>query len=198
MPQVILHKTIMTKKQTVKAKRPVHTVTVVKPVSPLPAPIPAEKNAPTDLMSYIRDKKRIAQELNDRTAVDHAGGYDHEPSAEEQREAIIKRNLQQPGTNGIFEVRHKSFSAGQFSFRGWKQNYSNSRLELIDVAAGTDNNIDLAIVKKMIEIIRREYQGSFRWDSQRLGRVVVLSAHMEDSAGLEGFLLQEFFTADGY
>ncbi len=197
MQHVVSHKTIITRKQVVKAKRPIHPVIVVKAAVPLPVPLPAEKNAPTDLMSYIKEKKRAAQESDDSAAFDNVNTNAHEPSAEEQRDAIIKRNLQQTGTNGIFEIRHKSFRRGQFSFRGWKQNYSNSRLELIDVEAGADNNIDLAIVKKMIEIIRREYQGNFKWESQRLGRVIVLSARMEDNAGLEEFLMQEFFTAEG-
>ncbi len=148
-------------------------------------------------MSYIKEKRRLAQELEDSAAFNNAAASTHEPSAEEQRDAIIKRNLQQTGTNGIFEIRHKSFRTGQFSFRGWKHDYSNSRLELIDVEAGPDNNIDLAIVKKMIEIIRREYKGDFRWESQRLGRVLVLSARVEDNAGLEDFLMQEFFSAEG-
>lgn len=188
----------MTRKQRVKAKQPTPPVTMVKAPSPLPVPSPAEKNAPTDLMSYISEKRRIARELEDNAAFDNASANAHQPSAEEQRDAIIKRNLQQSGTNGIFEIRHKSFRTGQFAFRGWKQNYSNSRLELIDVVAGADNNIDLAIIKKMIEIIRREYQGDFRWESQRLGQVIVLSARMEDNTGLEAFLMQEFFTAEGY
>lgn len=149
-------------------------------------------------MSFIREKRRIAQELEDNAAFDNPSAYAHTPSAEEYRAAIIKRNLQQSGTNGIFEIRRKSFNRGQFSFRGWKQNYSNSRLELIDVEAGTDNNIDLAIVKKMIEIIRREYQGDFKWKSDRLGRVIVLSARIDDNTRLETFLMQEFFTAEGY
>ena len=188
----------MTKKQVVKAKRPIPPVTIVKAEAPLPLPLPAEKNAPTDLMSYISEKRRVAQELEDSAAFDNASPNAHKPSADEQRDAIIKRNLQQTGTNGIFEIRRKSFSRGQFSFRGWKQNYSNSRFELIDVQAGADNNIDLAIVKKMIEIIRREYQGDFRWDSARLGRMIVLSARMEDNTRLEAFLMQEFFSAEGY
>lgn len=197
--QVISQKTIIVRKLLVESKRPNHSVIVMKAVSAQPVPLSAVNNAPADLMSYIKEKRQRAQELEDSAAFDNAAASanTHEPSAEEQRDAIIKRNLQQQGTNGIFEVRHKSFRTAQFSFRGWKHDYSNSRLELIDVEAGADNNIDLAIVKKMIEIIRREYQGNFRWESQRLGRVIVLSARMEDNAGLEDFLIREFFTAEG-
>lgn len=183
----------------VESKQPNHSVIVMKAVSQQPVPLSAVNNAPADLMSYIKEKRQRAQELEDSAVFDNAAASanTHEPSAEERRDAIIKRNLQQQGTNGIFEVGHKSFRTAQFSFRGWKHDYSNSRLELIDVEAGADNNIDLAIVKKMIEIIRREYQGNFSWESRRLGRVIVLSARMEDNAGLEDFLIREFFTAEG-
>ena len=45
----------------------------------------------------------------------------------------------------------------------------------------------------MIELIRRYYTGNFNWESQRLDRVIVLSARPEDNEGLEGFMLKEFF-----
>ena len=66
------------------------------------------------------------------------------------------------------------------------------------MTAEQDNNVELAIVKKMIEIIRREYQGNFRWESQRLDRVIVLSARLEDNTGLESFLMKEFFSSQNY
>jgi hypothetical protein len=48
----------------------------------------------------------------------------------------------------------------------------------------------------MIELIRKHYSGDFNWDSRRLGRVVVLSARIEDTASLEGFMMKEFFEID--
>jgi hypothetical protein len=45
----------------------------------------------------------------------------------------------------------------------------------------------------MIEIIRDREPGDFVWVSQRLGRNVNLSARPSDNAGLEDFLMQEFF-----
>ena len=45
----------------------------------------------------------------------------------------------------------------------------------------------------MIAIIREYEQENFEWSSQRLGRDVTLSARARDSAGLEDFLMQEFF-----
>ncbi len=195
-------KHILVSKQLIESKRtttiPAQTIVKDNPVvASLPrAPMPTDNNAPADLMSYIKEKRRQAQALEDIAVFENAAARG--PSEEEKRDAIIKRNLQQAGTNGIFEVRRMSLRTGQFSFRGWKNNYDNSRLELIEVTAEQDNNVELAIVKKMIEIIRREYQGNFRWESQRLDRVIVLSARLEDNTGLESFLMKEFFSSQNY
>ena len=45
----------------------------------------------------------------------------------------------------------------------------------------------------MIAIIRESESGEFIWISHRLGRDVTLSAAPEDNAGLEDFLMREFF-----
>ena len=42
-------------------------------------------------------------------------------------------------------------------------------------------------------LIRSHYEGDFRWESRRLGRVVTLSARLEDNGFLEEFLMREFF-----
>jgi hypothetical protein len=45
----------------------------------------------------------------------------------------------------------------------------------------------------MIAIIREYEQEDFTWRSVRLGREVTLSARAVDNAGLEDFLMREFF-----
>ena len=49
------------------------------------------------------------------------------------------------------------------------------------------------LVKKMIELIRKEKTGDFEWDSHRLQRVVTMSARPADTAVLEAFLFKEMF-----
>jgi hypothetical protein len=159
------------------------------------APLNPDNNAPKDFMSFIKAKRQHSQDLEDYAARENANA--RPLSEEELRDANIKRNLQQPGTSGIFEIRQKASRSARFSFKGWKNDNSIPKLELIDVSVGADGNIELAIVKRMIEIIRREYKGDFNWESQRLGRVILLSARMEDNAGLEEFLMQEFFSVRG-
>jgi hypothetical protein len=68
----------------------------------------------------------------------------------------------------------------------------------MDVTAGADGDIELAVANKMIEIIRREYSGDFNWESQRLGRVLVLSARMRDNDELVAVLKQEFFSVNRF
>lgn len=116
-------------------------------------------------------------------------------SPQQVAEANVKRSMQQAsgqdGTSGVFQIVSKSVRIGTFTFRGWKVN-SNGWKQTIEVDAGVGGNLDLAMVRKMIEIIRTHYKGDFRWESNRLGRVVNLSARVEDSAELEAFMLEEF------
>lgn len=120
-----------------------------------------------------------------------------EQSEEEIRNANLNRNLQslsrQPdGTNGIFQIINKGHRFAQFSFREWTTDDSSSKRRVVEVDAGQGGDVELAIVRKMIELIREHYQGNFNWDSYRLGRVVTLSARKEDSEGLEQFMMREF------
>jgi hypothetical protein len=168
---------------------PQSTPLVPEPVRPVQTP----EAAPTDFMSMINAKReqRAAAEAAARA------GRGNEPSADDIASANLNRNLrtlsQRDGTSGVFQILSKGHRAGQFSFRGWTNDASNSRRDVIDVDAGLNGNIELAIVRRMIELIRTHYQGNFNWESHRLGRVVVLSARVEDNAGLEEFLMREFF-----
>jgi hypothetical protein len=51
----------------------------------------------------------------------------------------------------------------------------------------------LAVVRKIIEIIRAHEPGDFIWVSRRLGRQVALSARSGDNAALEDFIMRDFF-----
>ena len=105
---------------------------------------------------------------------------------------IIKNNFKN-GTNGIFEITSLSSRHAAFAFRGWTNDYSNSRRESFEVEASTGQDVRLLMIKKMIALIRQHYQGDFNWESHRLDRVVIQSARLEDNAGLEDFMMMEFF-----
>jgi type IV secretory pathway VirB10-like protein len=163
--------------------------------SPAPsAPVAPAKDQPVDMMAYVNAKRQQRLAMENDAAKQHAEAVAKEqgPSAEQVREQRIKDNLK-VGTNGIFEITSLSARHAGFSFRGWTSDYSNARREAFEVEAGVGQDIRLLVVRKMIVLIRQHYQGDFNWESQRLGRVVIQSARPEDNAGLEDFMMMEFF-----
>ena len=163
--------------------------------SPAPsAPVAPAKDQPVDMMAYVNAKRqqRLAMENDAAKQNAEAVAKEQGPSAEQVREQRIKDNLK-VGTNGIFEITSLSARHAGFSFRGWTSDYSNARREAFEVEAGVGQDIRLLVVRKMIVLIRQHYQGDFNWESQRLGRVVIQSARPEDNAGLEDFMMMEFF-----
>lgn len=153
-------------------------------------PLPGE-----DMQAYIRRQKeaKLAKQGHSEQDIEEVLASNNPQSAGARRDAKIKDNLNLEGTNGIFEIRYLGLHVAQFSFKGWKNNVNTARLEVIDVNAPEGVNIKSAVIKKMIEIIRREYNGDFNWDSRRLGRVLVLSARLQDNEALESFMMNEFF-----
>lgn len=94
---------------------------------------------------------------------------------------------------GVFQIRRVGLHSADFMFRGWNPNFRRDSTQLIDVDQGTEDDIRIAVVKKMIELIRRHKSGDFVWDSHRLGREFTLSARPEHDGELQQFLLREFF-----
>lgn len=111
-------------------------------------------------------------------------------------DAILSRNLgtlKEGGTSGVFSIVNLGSRYATFQFNGWKHEERGRWRQTVEVDAGNGGDVQLAVVRRMIELIRDHYQGNFNWESNRLGRVVILSARPEDQAGLEAFMLREFF-----
>jgi hypothetical protein len=166
-----------------------------------PAPTTPTNNAPpVDMLSMVTASRERRHQQDDDAARENAAAEaaNAEPSADQLAIANLQRNLQKiaragKGESGIFQIRSMGVRTAQFSFRGWTDDSSNSTLQVIDVDAGPGGNVQLAVVRRMIQLIRTHYTGDFNFDSHRLGRVVVQSARLEDTAQLEAFLRQEFF-----
>ncbi|SEF80371.1 hypothetical protein [Nitrosomonas ureae] len=175
-----------------------------KPKAPIPAqevarikaPPEPPADAPTDLSEYINQAKarrRAAEGIFDSQENTASSSAAKQPSADEIRMANVRRNLQNPGTSGIFQILRIGPRTAEFSFRAWTTGQTNPRLQMIRVEAGIDGDIERAIIRRMIQLIREYYKEDFNWESHRLHRVVVLSARERDTAGLEDFLMREFF-----
>lgn len=148
----------------------------------------------SDMASYVKaqqakrkDAEAIAAQINAEAAAKEKG-----PTEAQMRDERIKRNLKY-GTNGIFEILSLGPTNATFSFRGWTNDYYSSKRQMFDVEAVGGQDVRLVMVRRMIVLIRDHYDGYFNWESHRLGRTVVLSARLEDNAGLEDFLMMEFF-----
>lgn len=94
---------------------------------------------------------------------------------------------------GIFQIERMGYDSAEFHFFGWNSAIQRESRQIIEVRRGTHPSMELAVVRRMIAVIREQADGDFLWESNRLGRDVTLSARAADNAGLEDFLLREFF-----
>lgn len=174
-----------------------------------PVPVPQEKlatikpqqaqpeAAPTDMMSMLnnaRERRRAAgtPDRNDRE-------NEEQPDDNAIARANVQHSMRQAqarGRNdggGVFQVTFKGVRTAEMIFRGWDERRRDTTRQLLEIDAGLNGDIDTAIVRKMIELIRARQSGDFSWQSRRLGRVVMLSARIQDNAELEDFLKRDFF-----
>ena len=179
---------------------------VSPPAAPVPPPVvvtpapPAPAQPMTqDLASYIEQRRRARGEAGDAPA--------NVDSDSARRDRAIAQNLASLSTStfgevprnggGTFQIRRLDYDDAQFSFYGWSKEINKRTFQVIDVRKGTNENISIAVVRKIISIIREYEPGDFRWHSLRLSRDLTLSARPEDNADLEKFMMQEFFTDAG-
>lgn len=170
---------------------PVPTPEPVPLPTPAPTPLPPRPEPPVDMMASVNARREAREQAEAALA-----RGPHELSDSEKADANINRNLHFTpggGTGGVFQILSKSTRTAEFAFNGWQPDRDRRWREVIEVDAGLGGDIDRAIVRRMIQLIREHYQGDFRWESRRLGRVVTLSARPEDNDGLEDFMIKEFF-----
>ena len=167
------------------------------------APRPA-RPAADDLSSYIEAKRRAREEAAQPAAPPVTASKAPPAEDEDTRiDRIIAANLTPQHTmsfgydptqrGGIFHIEHMSDDAAEFIFYGWHKAMRRNMAQLIEVRKGGNPDIRIAVIRRMIAIIRDYEQGDFLWESRRLGRNVTLSARTRDNAGLEDFLMAEFF-----
>jgi hypothetical protein len=180
--------------KTPRAAPPI-PVPEARPPEPRPAP-PQPTPAPPvpDMLAMLnarRAQRRAAQ------AAATPEGSPHPAPVEDEGAAALARNLDSlkgdDRTGGIFQILEKGSYTAEYAFNGWRPDTQRRWREVIEVRVKPGEDIDRAIVRSMIALIRTHYTGDFHWESRRLGRVVTLSARPEDNEGLEDFLIREFF-----
>lgn len=169
------------------------------PVVVTPAPVAPPPPVTGDLASYIEQRRRARGESGDAPA--------NVDSDSARRDRAIAQNLASLQTStfgevprnggGTFQIRKLDYDDAQFTFYGWSKEINRRTFQVIDVRKGSNENISIAVVRKIISIIRDYEPGDFRWHSLRLARDMTLSARPEDNAELERFMMEEFFTTAG-
>lgn len=173
------------------------------PDSAVIAPMPARTPADGDLTSYIEAKRRDRAESAPAAS---RGGVSNAPPVEDDHartNRIVAANLgwqrkptfghePTPG-GGMFHIQRMGYDDAEFIFFGWNKEIRRNTTHLIEVRKGNHSDIRVAVIRRMIAIIREHEQEDFLWESKRLGRNLTLSARPRDNAGLEGFMMREFF-----
>ena len=188
-------------KQSVAKATPAPTTqkqVIVPPVQATMTPPPVVQE---DMSSMIQ--KRQQQRAAERAA--NAPPSDSAPAEESEGDRanrIARANIagaqgatsgQKDDGGGVFSIVNKTFNRADIKFRGWNGNFKRTWSQQVTVERGDNPDIETAIVKRMVELIRQEKPGDFVWESHRLGRNVPMSARPADQAELEAFLLKEFF-----
>jgi hypothetical protein len=186
---------------TIRKPQPVLTAPVAAapaiapPPSTPPVPSPPQANAPTegDLWSYIQARRRERGERPMPAIDQDAAG----------RNANLAANLPAPATGiatrdaerggGIFEIKRMDYDDAAFEFFGWNDEMGRKTPQLIEVRRGNNSDMRIAVVRKMIAIIREHSKEDFTWRSPRYENGITLSARLSDNAQLENFLMHDFF-----
>ena len=173
--------------------------------SPPSAPAPTRSLPPAegDLASYIEARRRARADVAPPPS---PGSKAETPPAEDDNarsKRIVAENLAAHNTptfgddptksGGIFQIKRMSYEDAEFVFFGWNKDIRRNTRQLIEVQRGNNSDIRIAVVRRIIAIIREYEQEDFLWESKRLGRNITLSARAKDNAGLESFLMREFF-----
>lgn len=173
---------------------------------PLPAPPPRVDVRPSppplesDLSSYIASRRAARGESPAATlpappAVEGDAARRERAIAQNLAGLNVPRDLTGNPRNGggLFQITLKSYDFAEFKFYGWHPEIRRQAPQRIEVRKGANPTIDLAIVRRMIQIIRETQKGDFVWRSDRQGRDITLSARPEDNERLERFLMDEMF-----
>ena len=127
-----------------------------------------------------------------REAASHGDDYAAAPSADERRNAALKRNLFADGGGGMFQIPSQSSTEATLRFRGFDSSWGSTKNLDYEIIAHDGESVQQAVVEKMIEVIRTRYKGNFQWE-RRNGAVVTKSAAKKDTADLTAFLKREMF-----
>jgi hypothetical protein len=162
------------------------------PASPPTPPVAATTPPPPvtgDLASFIEARRRARGE----TQSDDTEAYNRSIAANLPRAATGNATRDANHGGGIFEIKRMAYDDAVFEFYGWNKDVGQRTPQSFEVRKGNNPDMRIAVIRRMIAIIRDYQKEDFIWESHRLGHNVTLSARQADNAALEEFLMHEFF-----
>ena len=169
---------------------------------PVPPPRPSQES---DFSAQLEARRRARGEASPVPAQSASPAAPPAAPAEDdvaRRNRIVASNMatiqSQPRSEqqlggGLFDVRRLGTEDAEFMFYGWRAETGRRAPQMVEVRLGQHADIRIAVVRRMIAIIREHERGDFEWYSSRTGRSLRLSARQGDNAMLEAFLMSEFF-----
>ena len=172
----------------------IRTPALAPPAQVAAAPSPPQAKPPSqgDFLSFVQANRRArgaAESAQDNSDADfNTKIAANLPSA--AHGVAAQRSVR---GGGIFEIKRMSYDDAAFEFFGWNTEMGRQTPQMIEVRKGNNPDMRIAVVRRMIVIIREHEHADFTWESGRHGRVVTLSARPADTAALEAFLLRDLF-----
>jgi hypothetical protein len=172
------------------------------PAPAAPAPSPPAPASTGDFAADMEARRRAREQRQQVASAEVISNAIKAEDEEERRKQIVANNLglgQQPTygsprqSGGLFTIERVNLNDAEFTFFGWNSDINRRSLQRIEVRRGDNATIEVAVVRRVIQIIRAQEPGDFRFISRRLGREITLSARERDNAGLEDFLMRELF-----
>lgn len=171
---------------------------------PVPPPRPSQES---DFSAQLEARRRARGEAPSTPAQSASPAAPPVAPAEDEavrRNRIIASNMatiqsqpraeqQRGGGGGVFDVRRLGTVDAEFMFYGWRAETGRRAPQMVEVRLGQNADMRIAVVRRMILIIREHEREDFEWYSPRTGRTLRLSARPADNAVLEAYLMSEFF-----
>jgi hypothetical protein len=164
-------------------------------------PVPSQTGPPAqgDFLSFVQANRRARGAVESPTRDNPDADFNTKIAANLPSTAHGVAAQRSIRGGGIFQIKRMAYDDAAIEFFGWNTDMGRQTPQMIEVRKGNNPDMRIAVVRRMIVIIREHEHEDFTWESGRHGRVVTLSARPADTAALEAFLLRDLFddTRDG-
>lgn len=164
-----------TKRQRVEptATADKHAVLPSKSVLAAPSPDRARPDIALhdDLFSQIEAARKRRAEAAAQSGLPEVASEPEQPEQADNDQSVALANIEfslhrargtdREDVGGVFQVRRVGYQDAEFIFRGWSERSRRNATRLFNVEKGPNADIQTALIKKVIEIIREEKRETF-------------------------------------